>query len=352
MKKIFWLWLFLCLPSFSATIENVVARQRYPWNGLVDISFEVVGDPTADLPEGKVAELSVEMTDRTTGKKYVATNLTGDTNPTEGSHRVIWDMTAQGVEVYSPEAVFAVAYHSDYPRYRVIDISGGSTADQYPVSFLNTMPTGGWGDAYKTDKIVLRRIDGTNGVYYAGVFLITGAQWDKVMGSTSTSTKPKDMVSYNSIRGDAETYDWPTSTKVDVSSFIGKLRQKTGLTTLDLPSEAEWEFAARAGVTTKWLCGDSESGLGKYAWYRSNSGNSAQPVGKLLPNAWGLYDVHGNVWEWCLERYSSGNSSRVLRGGSCDRDASYCAFAYRYYNSPSPQSSGGGFRLFCRPKSN
>ena len=167
----------LCaLNAVSATIENVVARQRYPWNGKVDISFEVVGDPAADLPDGKVADLSVEMTDKATGKRYVATNLTGDTEPTEGSHRVIWDMTAQGVGIVAAEAVFTVACLSKDPLYRVIDVSGGSTAEQYPVSLLNAVPDGGWSDEYKTSKIVLRRIDGTDGIYYAGVFQITGAQ--------------------------------------------------------------------------------------------------------------------------------------------------------------------------------
>lgn len=231
--------------------------------------------------------------------------------------------------------------------YMVIDLNG--TDYGFPITYLDAAPAK-WGDEYKTNKIVLRRIDNLNGTYYAGIFEITEAQWAKVMGGSSTSTKPRASVSYNTIRGNADVYNWPSSNEVAANSFMGVLRLMTGISTFDLPSESEWEYAARAGVTTKWLCGDSEKGLEDFAWYSKNSDGVTHPVGTRLVNAWGLYDVHGNVWERCLERYSSGNSSRVLRGGSYDDDASNCAFAYRdsYY----PSSQNNGFRLFCRPGSN
>ena len=222
--------------------------------------------------------------------------------------------------------------------YMVIDLSGR----RYRVSYLDAAPSK-WRDEYKTRKIVLRRIDATSGSYYTGVFEVTEAQWDRVMGGSSMSMRPKVFVSYNAVRGDSNVYDWPNTDKVDTNRFIGRLRERTGLETLDLPTEAEWEFAARAGVTTRWLCGDSTDGLGDYAWYSENSGDQTHEVGTLKPNAWGIYDVHGNVWEWCL--------NRVLRGWAYCGGASGCAFATRNNDKPSNGWASYGVRLACRPTS-
>ncbi len=229
--------------------------------------------------------------------------------------------------------------------YMVIDLN--ITDYGSPVSYLDAAPAN-WGDEYKTNKIVLRRIDDLNGTYYAGVFEVTEAQWAKVMGGTSTSTKPKGDVSYNMIRGDADVYDWPSSNEVAANSFMGSLRLMTGIPTFDLPSETEWEYAARAGVTTKWLCGDSEEGLDDFAWYSKNSDGTTHPVGTRQPNAWGLYDVHGNVEEWCLNR---DGPFRGQRSGKISDDASHCAFACRDKTIPSGKYYCYGFRLFCRPAS-
>jgi len=329
-------------------VTNVVAKQRYPWNGLVDVSYEIVGSTNGiDRAYGHL-----EAIDQKTQKVYPASTFVQSIDLTEGAHTATWNMAAD-YAVVSEAVVFRLSIQV-LPLYRVIDVSAGSEATSYSVLELDAVPDGGWGDDYKTDKIVLRCIDGTNGVYYAGVFEVTEAQWDKVMGGSSTSMKPKAYVSYNDIRGDASVYDWPTSDEVASTSFMGKLRQKTGLTTLDLPSEAEWEFAARAGVTTTWLCGDSETGLADYAWYCANSDDSTHEVGTLKPNAWGLYDVHGNVEEWCLNRYSSYSYRvlRVLRGGSYASYASGCAFADWSRVHQSYALFDFGFRLFCRPESN
>ena len=341
-------FLSLCLMA-APSIVDVTARQRYPWNGLVDVSYTVVGSTNGiDYAYGHL-----EAVDQNTGKTYAAKTFVKPLDMTEGAHTAIWDMAADHA-VVSESMSFRVSVRTP-PLYRVIDVSEGAVANVYPVLELDEAPAGGWSDEYKTDRIVLRRIDGTNGVYYAGVFEITEAQWARVMGGTSANMTPKDNISHNTIRGDAGTYDWPTSDAVAADSFMGRLRLKTGLATLDLPSEEEWEYAARAGVTTTWLCGDSETGLGDYAWYSANSGDTKHPVGELWANAWGLYDVHGNVWELCLNRYryDSGNDIRVLRGGSYRYDASRCAFSYRSINSPpSIDCWLHGFRLFCRPRSN
>ncbi len=83
-----------------------------------------------------------------------------------------------------------------------------------------------------------------------------------------------------------------------------------------LPTEKEWEYSARAGTTTRWSFGDDSSELKKYAWYNENSNGTTHEVGKKLPNPWGLYDMYGNVWEWCEDWYDKDKKSKVLRGGS------------------------------------
>jgi formylglycine-generating enzyme required for sulfatase activity len=124
-----------------------------------------------------------------------------------------------------------------------------------------------------------------------------------------------------------------------------------------LPTEAEWEYAARAGTTTKWYWDDDEGNAGQYAWYSGNSGNTTHPVGQKPPNAWGLYDMAGNVWQWTSDwygSYSSGEqqnptgpssgSSRVLRGGSWYDVPGVLRSAYRYGIDPGGRNDNLGFR--------
>ena len=143
----------------------------------------------------------------------------------------------------------------------------------------------------------------------------------------------------------------------NVQVFIGKLNSR-GQGDFRLPTEAEWEYACRAGSAAAYCFGDSESQLGDYAWYDGNSGNKTHPVGGKKPNAWGLYDMHGNVWEWCQDWYNaylsasvtdpagpSTGSDRVLRGGGWLINAWFCRSAIRVLNSPGYRSPDLGFRL-------
>ena len=258
------------------------------------------------------------------------------------------------------------------PLYIVIDLSAGSSASSYPVTYLDAPPSGGFNvDAYKTTKLVLKRIEAgsfkmggstqttLSKPIFIGLFEMTQKQWELVTGGNPSQSgytgdkKPVDTVSYRSIRGSSNGVQWPSSSAVDSSSFLGRLRARTGLD-FDLPTEAQWEYACRAGTTTAYSYGDSANG--NFMWYADNS-SSTHEVGTKQPNPWGLYDMHGNVQEWCLDWYasslsggtdpkgSSSGSGRVLRGGSWHNYANYCTSSSRNYNASLAESNVYGFRL-------
>jgi formylglycine-generating enzyme required for sulfatase activity len=125
-----------------------------------------------------------------------------------------------------------------------------------------------------------------------------------------------------------------------------------------LPTEAEWEYACRAGTTTRYYTGDSESDLARAGWYDGNSGDRTHPVGQKVANAFGLYDMHGNVWEWCQDwygPYGTANATdprgpqrgpgRVVRGGGWYYYARKCRSAYRNFCNPDNAYDFYGFRL-------
>jgi formylglycine-generating enzyme required for sulfatase activity len=279
--------------------------------------------------------------------------------------------------------------------YLVVDLSGGPSASSYPVSYLSTVPDGGWTDEYKTTNMVFRRIPAgtftmgspTNELgresawgdetqhqvtlmqpFYVGVFEVTQRQWERVMGTwpgyfnnvSYRDARPVERVSYNMIRGGNAGTNWPANANVDADSFMGRLRARTGKT-FDLPTESQWEYAGRAGTTTALNSGKNLTNVetcpnmfevGRY-WYSGGSGYSQNgdtsggtaKAGTYLPNAWGLYDIHGNVWEWCLDWYPGYEGSyRVFRGGSWNYGASYCRVAHRGATSAGDAYDIMGFR--------
>jgi formylglycine-generating enzyme required for sulfatase activity len=295
--------------------------------------------------------------------------------------------------------------------YLVIDLSGGSNAVSYPLNYLAAVPAGGWTDDYKTTKLVLRLIPGGTFLmgspanelgrynnetqhlvtvtqpFYIGVFEVTQKQWERVMGTwpsyfTNASyrdSRPVEQVSYYQIREnpnntDDSTVNWPTNNLVNTNSFMGKLRSRTGRV-FDLPTESQWEYAGRAGTATALNSGYNITNVysdahlaevGRY-WYNGGSrytqtGNTSvatAKVGSNLPNAWGLYDIHGNGWEWCLDWYgayptavenvnpagATSGTGRAYRGGGWDGDAYLCRVAYRNYGDPHDVYRNIGFRV-------
>ncbi|MCX5671055.1 MAG: SUMF1/EgtB/PvdO family nonheme iron enzyme [Planctomycetota bacterium] len=171
--------------------------------------------------------------------------------------------------------------------------------------------------------------------FYMGVTEVTQAQYQAVMGKNPSefkgATNPVETVSWN-----------------DATEFCKKLSEKAGQA-VRLPTEAEWEYPCRAGTQTAFSFGDDLSALGDYAWWDGNSDKTTHPVGQKKPNSWGLYDMHGNVWEWCADWYgeypkgpvtdpsgpATGYGGRVLRGGAWYYGGSdYFRCAFRHCHAP------------------
>lgn len=379
-----WLLGLCCLllggvEAATPTITSVTAQQRYPWNGKMDVSYKVTGDIAGyALTNGVITSLKVTAKDNVTGKSYTATKLSGDRALTAGTHSFVWDMVAEGLNFKSTNVSVSVACEATDALYCVIDLSAGANATRYPVSYLAAAPSGGFtNDTYRTTKLVLRRCNAGSFLmqgaipttltkpFYMGVFEVTVKQYSLVMGTNPSSggyggsnvLHPVQNVSYDMIRGNTNGKLWPSSASVDGSSFLGTLQARTKLA-FDLPTEAQWEYAYRAGTTTKFYWGDSFDGA--YAWHTRNVNSTTQTVGTRKPNAWGLYDMAGSVWEWCLDWYDTleldactdpkgpaSGTKRVYRSGAWNKNdgGECCSASYRTYDYPSFKLYSLGFRL-------
>ena len=404
----------------AVAVSNVVCTQRYPWNGKVDIDYEVFADdPAADVwvyATGFDKDANVSM-----GVRAISGD--GANAPVKpGKHRMTWDVTADYPGFNSTAFTVKMTALTGGAPYMVVDLSGGVDALSYPVSYLSSVPAGGWTDEYKTTKLVLRLIPpgtfmmgspsdelGHNIMakealhqvtltkpFYIGVFELTQKQWELVMGSTPSyykgDVRPVEQVSYDTIRGTVNGAAWPTHNQVDANSFMGRLRSKVNML-FDLPTEAQWEYACRAGTATALNSGKNLTGtetcanMAEVGRYGKNTGDGKggysehTKVGSYLPNAWELYDMHGNVAEWCLDWWvdnlgasamidpkgATSGSYRLVRGG-CWEDyssnngvAAKCRSAFRSYylyyswgsstgsSYPSLNSSWYGLRVVCLP---
>jgi formylglycine-generating enzyme required for sulfatase activity len=180
--------------------------------------------------------------------------------------------------------------------------------------------------------------------FYMGVTEVTQGQYEALLGANPSKVK--------GATNPVESVSW-----IEATEFCKKLSEKTGKA-VRLPTEAEWEYACRAGTKTRFFFGDSEKGLADYAWFDENSDKAPHPVGQKKPNAWGLYDMNGNVWEYGSDwsgKYAEGaatdpqgpdsGSMRVMRGGSWVRDWDACRSGARASCLPDGRSDSIGFRV-------
>ena len=313
-------------------VTDVKARQRYPWNGLVDIDFEL--DSKATEPY----QMQVTVVDNV-GK----TNLPVKTVYTEGvsiknnpcmvtkdTSRILWDAAVDLPDGFKCENVLVTCRDTrtinTEKLYMIVDVSAGPSASSYMVTYTNSVPRGGWRDIHKTTQIPFRRIyPGSfmmgspaseigrrsnetlhkvtlTKAFYMSVFELTEKQWTMIMGTATygaqTTMRPK-AISYNSL---------------SASAFFSNLKSRTGLSGFNLPTEAQWEYACRAGTTTGLNNGGpcdysnmsqvgrcEETGMDGRGGTEYNDASTV--VGSYMPNAWGLYDMHGNAGEWVRDLY-------------------------------------------------
>ena len=188
--------------------------------------------------------------------------------------------------------------------------------------------------------------------FYMGVYEVMQSQWEAVMGGNPSNFKgPKNPV---------EQVTWAES-----QEFVQKLSKENAKWSFRLPTEAEWEYVAKAGTTSPYFFDDTDSTLSEYAWFAANSKETTHPVGEKKPNPWGLYDIYGNVWEWVQDadhgNYEGaptdgsawdkmGGMYHIVRGGSWDDPPNWCRSGARPQYYPAEKSIRYGFRVVAAPK--
>ncbi len=346
LRRFAFLFAFLLMarPLLSANVRvtDVTVQTHWPWNGLVDIIYSIESDNPCQLHQ-MTFHCHDRMLDRTVEMKSLSGTGVNFLVNAGGPYKVTWDAGKDAPEFRSASFVVDVmASVVDEPPYLMIDLSEGPAASSYPVKYTMQPPDAS-GDDCRTTELWLRHIPrgtftmgspGNSKVvtltedYYIGVFECTQRQYELVTGGNPSiyneqgATRPVEMVTYNDLRGADTGSGWPgKGHDVDAGSFFGLLQAKTGLL-LDLPTSAQWEYSCRAGTTTDLNSGENITNatpcpnLARLARYDATR-HDGKPfhehtrVGSYLPNAWGLYDCHGNVWEWCLDWSSEATSEAV-----------------------------------------
>ncbi|GEM_PF-3271791 len=233
------------------------------------------------------------------------------------------------------------ALSADLPRpkkYLTLDLG-----NDVEMEFVLIRP-GAFVMEFDTEDGIKKRKIRVDAPYYIGRFEVTQAQWEAVMGyNPSAYVDPQNPV---------ENVSWE-----EIQVFMGRLREMYWYLRIALPTEQQWEYACRAGSTDRFSFGKDTNMLEDFAWYRGNSNGIPQQIGKKKPNAWGLYDMHGNVREWCANWYTPPARESVAvaettsldyvatRGGSFRNPAMYTAAGNRYRLAPDQANSHVGFRV-------
>ena len=351
-----WLWASAAAAGYAPVVANVQAKQR-PGTLLVDITYDV------DYPDGGGMTVSVEISaDRGQTWQVPARSFSGDVGrgvrPGKDKH-IVWNAGvdvpgAHGVN-YRPRVIAEIGQGGEkIERELSVALPGGLAMDFVWIesgTFAMGAPPGESGRS--SDEGPVHQMEVDTG-FYLGKYEVTQQQWVAVIG-----TRPwtGDVYALNSASCPAVNISW-----LDVHEFIGRLNEAAGDSLYRLPSEAEWEYACRAGTTTRWSCGNAPDQLTEYAWFYENAWREdsayAHDVGTLLCNPWGLYDMHGNVWEWCQDWFefyavskqaeSGGRLTlgrRVMRGGGFGNEVRHLRSADRGASDPGLRSHDLGARL-------
>jgi formylglycine-generating enzyme required for sulfatase activity len=376
---------------------SVTMMQR---GGVVTFGYELETEPG-------VVTVDIQTNGVSIGGQYL-TDFSGDVNKLVGvgRHTFTWkpykawpgDNTVAGVT-----AVVTAWATNAPPDYMAVSLETAQTVRYY--ANAESVPFGVTNDMYKTDWLLMRKIPAANEAwrmgsptnetgryalrekarlvtltndFYIGVYPCTQRQYELIYGTRPSyfnndayyATRPVQSIKYNTLRGTAPTYDWPTTGfSVDSGSFFSLLRTHSGIQSFDLPGDAEWEFACRAGTGTA-IYGSSLAAIARYgkdAGSDADTTKGTAAVGSYEPNAFGLYDMIGNIFEYCRDWFaettqdfdsltgatassgnSTGNGCRIGRGGAYHRDASICRSAHRHPFSPGFGDPQCGFRVWCK----
>ena len=343
IKLVFFLLLsvFTAVCSFGQTVSNVDAYQE---GKNIIITYDIdkaglVSDVYCSTDGGRTWGAPLKQ-------------VTGDVNKQvpAGSHRIVWDVLSEREKLAGANICFKVEVNSgrftvNGVSFEMVRVEGVTFRIGATVRMGATFRMGATSeqeeDAYDSEKPVHSV---TLSSYYIGKTEVTQALWQAVMGSNPSKFKGADLP--------VESVSWN-----DCQEFIQKLNSLTGRN-FRLPTEAEWEFACRGGNNSRGYKYSGSNNLGSVAWYDGNSGDQAHPVGTKAPNELGIYDMSGNVWEWCSDWYADytsylqtnptgprSGSARVFRGGCWFGSARDCRSSLRSGNGPSRRFCDLGLRL-------